>query len=462
MEQSLNDLFNLLERALIETNEIAWGPVMPITLLAVGTYLTFGLQFMPWRYIGVGFKQAFLGHKATTEKGQITPLRSLATALSATIGSGNIAGVTVAILIGGPGAIFWMWVTALLGMATKYAEAVLAVHYREIDTQNNYIGGPMYYIKNGLSEKWHILAFLFALFGTVAGFGIGNMTQSNSVTDSVQFILQPAVQIPDWSIGVFMAAIVGFVIIGGIKRIARFAAKLVPLMALIYLSIGIIYILMNLAEVPSAFTLIIDSAFNGIAATGGFAGATVWAAIRFGVARGIFSNEAGLGSAPIAHAAAKTDSPVRQGSIAMLGTFIDTIIICTITALVILLSGAWTMGNVLEGVAIANKAFETIFTGGSYVVTVSLILFSFTTILGWSYYSERCFCYLFNVKYVVIFRVFWVLAVVVGASIQLNFVWLLSDTMNALMALPNLVALLLLSPIVFKLTRRDLPLLRTS
>lgn len=456
-------MIEVFESVLIKINEVAWGPVMPVALLFIGAYLLFGLRFMPWRYIGTGFRQAFHGRKAISEKGEVTPLRSLTTALSATVGSGNISGVAVAILIGGPGAIFWMWVTALFGMATKYAEAVLAVHYREIDANGNYTGGPMHYIKNGLSERWRVLAVLFALFGTIAGFGIGNMVQSNSVTDSVQYVLESmptALHVPDWGIGIAMAAIIGFTIIGGVKRIAKLAARLVPLMMFIYISIGIAYIMMNITAVPEVLGLIIHSAFNGTAATGGFVGATVWAAIRFGVARGIFSNEAGLGSAPIAHAAAKTDSPVRQGVIAMLGTFIDTIIICTVSALVILLSNTWTMGNILDGVAIVNEAFESIFSGGSYVVTISLILFSFTTILGWSYYSERCFCYLFNVKYIILFRFLWVTAIVVGATVKLNFVWILSDTMNAFMALPNLIALLLLSPVVFNLTRKGLPLLR--
>ena len=300
-------------------------------LLGVGIYLTLGLKLMPWRKIGHGFKLLFSG-QAEKDQGDISPFQALMTALSATIGTGNIAGVATAIFLGGPGAVFWMWITALFGMATKYGEAVLAVKYREVDSRGKRQGGPMYYIKNGLGENWKWLGFLFALFGTVAAFGIGNMVQSNSVADALQsnFKINPTIT------GVVLAILVGLVILGGIKRIGEVAGKLVPIMAVAYILGSLLVIFTNFVNIGDAFKLIFTSALSGTAATGGFAGAAVWAAIRFGVARGMFSNEAGLGSAPIAHAAAQTNDPVRQGMIGMLGTFIDTIIICTMTALVII------------------------------------------------------------------------------------------------------------------------------
>ncbi len=428
-------------------NSIVWGPVMLVLILGTGIILTIGLKAMPWRRIGTSFRLLWQGRESR-EAGDITPFNALMTSLSATIGTGNIAGVGTAIAIGGPGAVFWMWCTALVGMATKYAEAVLAVKYREVDKDGNHVGGPMYYIKNGLGRQWHWLALAFAIFGAIAGFGIGNMVQANSVADAVSTNLG----VDKWITGVVMAVFVFAVLIGGIRRTALVAGKLVPFMAIAYLAGGLIVILANLTEVPGALWLIVQHAFTPTAATGGFAGATVMIAIQMGVARGVFSNEAGLGSAPIAHAAAQTKDPVRQGSIAMLGTFIDTLIICTITALVIVMTGAWSSGE--SGASLSSAAFGQGLPGvGEWVVTFGLIIFAFTTMLGWSVYGERCVQYLFGQKSVLPFRILWVLAIPLGATVQLTFVWLLADTLNALMALPNLIALLLLSPIVFRITR---------
>ncbi len=405
-----------------------------------------GLRLMPIFKLGLGFRLLWRGRDACGE-GDIPPFRALMTSLAATIGTGNIAGVATAIFLGGPGALFWMWCTALVGMATKYAEAVCAVHYRETDERGMHVGGPMYYIKNGLSKKWAWLGTLFAVFGAVAGFGIGNSVQANSVAD----VMNSSFNIPVWVTGVVLMTLVGAVLVGGIRRIAGVAGKLVPFMAVTYVVFGLLVLLLNVQAIPDAFGLIFSSAFTGTAATGGFAGAAVWAAIQFGVARGIFSNEAGLGSAPIAHAAAATKGPVQQGLVAMLGTFIDTLIICTITGLVIITSGAWMSGE--NGASLSSLAFSTTIPGGQYFVALALALFAFTTILGWSYYGERCAEYLFGVKAIIPFRILWVLVVPLGAIAQLNFIWLLADTLNALMALPNLIALILLAPVVFKLTR---------
>jgi AGCS family alanine or glycine:cation symporter len=425
-----------------------WGPVMLALLLGTGLYLTVGLRGMPIRRLGYGFRQLVRGrHAAVEDRGDITPFQALATALSATIGTGNIAGVATAIALGGPGAVFWMWLTALVGMATKYAEAVLAVRYREVDERGRYVGGPMYYIKNGMGARWKWLGAAFALFAMIAAFGIGNTVQANSVAD----VLQTNLAVPAWLTGLVLAVLVFVVIIGGIRRIAHLAEYLVPSMAILYVAVALVIILMNLGEVPAALAQIVSDAFTGTAATGGFAGAMVWAAIRFGVARGIFSNEAGLGSAPIAHAAARTDDPVRQGTIAMLGTFIDTIIVCTMTALVIVLSGVWTTGE--SGAALTSAAFADSLGGGDWVVTAGLVLFAFTTIVAWSYYGERAAEYLFGVKVILPYRYLWVAALFVGAIANLELIWLIADILNALMAIPNLIALIALSGTVFAISR---------
>lgn len=440
---------NIIEEWLSQASGLIWGPAMLALLLGVGVYLTIGLKALPWRKTPHAFVLLWRGRKSgPEEEGDITAFEALMTALSATIGTGNIAGVATAIFLGGPGAVFWMWMTALFGMATKYAEAVLAVQYREVDELGKYVGGPMYYIKNGLGAKWRWLAAAFALFGTLASFGIGNMVQAHSVADAVESMFH----IPDWISGAVMTLFTAFVILGGINRIADVAAKLVPFMAISYIAGASIIIIADIEKVPAALGLIIDSAFNGTAAAGGFAGAAVWAAIRYGVARGAFSNEAGLGSAPIAQAAAKTTNPVQQGMISMLGTFIDTLVVCTMTALVIVMTGAWSSGE--NGAALSTLAFNTGLPGwGGYIVVFGLVIFAYTTILGWSYYGERCAEFLFGVRVITPYRLLWIGAIPLGAMGKLTVIWALADVMNGLMAIPNLLALGLLSPVLFKLTR---------
>ncbi|WP_114418658.1 alanine/glycine:cation symporter family protein [Marinospirillum perlucidum] len=440
----------MIETLIKSINGVVWGPVMLVLILGVGLFLSIGLKLMPVLKLGEGFRLLWKGKQVDDKEnqGEIPPFQALMTALSATVGTGNIAGVATAIFLGGPGALFWMWITALVGMATKFAEAVLAVNYREKDAQGNHVGGPMYYIKNGLGPKWAWLGTLFAIFGGVAAFGIGNTVQSNSVAD----VLQANFDLPVAVTGLIIMVLVGLVLIGGIRRIGRVAAALVPLMAVSYLVAGLVVLALNAAAIPSALVMIVEYAFTPVAAQGGFAGAAVWAAIRFGVARGIFSNEAGLGSAPIAHAAAQTNNAVRQGLIAMLGTFIDTLIICSITGLVIITSGVWTSGE--SGAALTSAAFGAILPSvGNYLVAIALAVFAFTTILGWSFYGERCAEYLFGIKAIMPYRVLWILAIPLGAMVNLDFIWLVADTLNAMMALPNLVALALLSPVVFKLSR---------
>ncbi|RMD68987.1 MAG: alanine:cation symporter family protein, partial [Gammaproteobacteria bacterium] len=366
----------------------------------------------------------------------------------ATIGTGNIAGVATAIYLGGPGAVFWMWITALVGMATKFSEAVLAVRFREVDEYGNHVGGPMYYIKNGMGKRWAWLGAVFAFCAMGAALGSGNTIQANSVAHA----LAEGFGIPEIASGLVMMVLVFLVLVGGIRRIAEVAHALVPFMAFFYIFGGLAVLIAYLPALPSAFAAIFQGAFTGTAAVGGFAGATVAAAIRFGVARGIFSNEAGLGSAPIAHAAAQTNQPVRQGLIAMLGTFIDTLVVCTMTALVIIVTGAWTSGQ--TGAALSALAFRTgLPVLGEWVVTVGLAIFAFTTLLSWSYYGERCAEYLFGVGAIPYYRFLWIAAIPVGAVANLGMLWLIADVLNGLMAIPNLIALLALSPIVFRLTR---------
>ena len=438
-------------------NAFAWGPPMLGILGVTGVLLTLGLVFMPWRKVGYGFRLLF-DKDGTAGEGEVKPFNALMTALSATVGTGNIAGVATAIALGGPGAIFYMWLIALFGMATKYAEAVCAVTYREQDATGRYVGGPMYYLRNGVGEfapelgKW--LGLAFAIFGAVAAFGIGNAVQVNSMAAA----LDNSFGVPEWVTGVVVAALVGIVVIGGIRRIGDVAGKLVPAMIVLYLGAALLILAINVTAIPEAIGLIFTHAFTPAAATGGFAGAAVAAAIRFGIARGVFSNESGLGSAAIAHAAAQTNSPVRQGIIAMLGTFIDTLVVCTMTALVILTSGAWTMtgsdGGGLTGAVLTSTGFEASMAGGQYIVTIALAVFAFTTILGWSYYGERCWQYLFKERSLVIYRALWVAAALAFANVKVDLVWNLADTLNGLMAVPNLIGLLLLAPMVFKVTRQ--------
>ncbi|WP_019339244.1 alanine/glycine:cation symporter family protein [Stutzerimonas stutzeri] len=438
-----------LQNLVNSVNGLVWGPPMLVLILGTGFFLMVMLKFMPLSHIGTGFGLIWRGRvKGDEETGEISPFQALMTCLAATVGTGNIAGVATAIFLGGPGALFWMWCTALVGMATKYCEVVLAVHYREKDDRGEHVGGPMYAIKNGLHKRWLWLGGAFAIFGGLAGFGIGNMVQVNSMA----LALEATFAVPLWITGLVTMLFVGMVILGGIKRIGAVAAALVPFMCVAYVIAGIVVLVVHAAELPRAFELIFTHAFSPIAATGGFAGAAVMAAIRFGVARGIFSNEAGLGTAGIAQAAGTTQSSVRSGLIGMMGTFIDTIIICSITGLAIICSGVWTGGE--SGAALSAAAFESAMPGvGGALLTIALVVFAFTTILGWSYFGEKCWEFLVGTKAIWPFRVIWVLAVPFGAIAQLDFAWLLADTLNGLMAIPNLVALLLLSPVVVKLTK---------
>ncbi|MCQ4289416.1 sodium:alanine symporter family protein [Pseudomonas stutzeri] len=438
-----------LQNLVNSVNGLVWGPPMLVLILGTGFFLMVMLKFMPLVRIGTGFALIWRGRvKGDEDTGEISPFQALMTCLAATVGTGNIAGVATAIFLGGPGALFWMWCTALVGMATKYCEVVLAVHYREKDDRGEHVGGPMYAIKNGLGKKWLWLGGAFAIFGGLAGFGIGNMVQVNSMA----LALETTFSVPLWVTGLVTMVVVGLVILGGIKRIGAVAAALVPFMCVAYIIAGIVVLVVHASDIPAAFDLIFTHAFTPIAATGGFAGAAVMAAIRFGVARGIFSNEAGLGTAGIAQAAGTTKSSVRSGMIGMMGTFIDTIIICSITGLAIICSGVWTSGE--SGAALSAAAFESAMPGfGGALLTIALVVFAFTTILGWSYFGEKCWEFMMGTKAIWPFRVVWVLAVPFGAIAQLDFAWLLADTLNGLMAIPNLISLILLSPVVVKLTK---------
>ncbi len=423
-------------------NGVVWGWPMVLLIAFTGIVLMLGLRFMPLQRLPYGVRMLWQREEGQNE-GDITPFQALMTSLSATIGTGNIAGVAGAIAIGGPGAVFWMWVIAVFGIATKYAEAVLAVRYREVDGLGNHVGGPMYYIRNGLGPNWQWLAVLFAVFGMLAGFGIGNGVQCFEVSSALAML-----GIPRLVTGIVLGAVVFAVIIGGIQRIAQAASAIVPLMSVLYLLACLIVLLINIESVPEAFATIFGNAFSGEAAAGGAFGQVV----LMGFKRGIFSNEAGLGSAPIAHAAAKTNDPVRQGTVAMLGTFIDTLIICTMTALVIITTGVYANGE--AGAVLSITAFNTGLMGSGWVVTAGLVIFAFTTVLGWSFYGERCTEFLFGEKAILPFRLVWVAVVVIGSVAgDRGVVWGVADTLNGLMALPNLIALLLLSGTVFRLTR---------
>lgn len=439
----------LIQQIVTSLNGMVWGPAMLILILGTGFFLMAMLKGMPLLKLALGFKLMWGGReKGDQSTGDVSPFQALMTCLSATVGTGNIAGVATAIFLGGPGALFWMWCTALVGMATKYSEIVLAVHFREKDEKGEYIGGPMYAIKNGLGKRWAWLGFAFALFGGLAGFGIGNMVQANSMAE----VLESTFHIERWITGLVTTIIVAIVILGGIQRIAKVSASLVPFMCVGYVVMSLVVLVIYADRIPAALALIFEHAFTPVAATGGFAGAAVLMAIQYGVARGIFSNEAGLGTAGIAQAAGTTNSPVRSGLIGMIGTFIDTIIVCTMTGLTIICSGVWNSG--IKGASLSSAAFETALPGiGAYLLAIALLVFTFTTILGWGYYGEKCWIYLAGRKTVLPFRIVWVFAVFGGAVFQLDFVWLLADTLNALMAIPNLIALLLLSPVVLALTR---------
>lgn len=425
----------------------AWGPPMLILLVGTGFWLTFSLRGLQFTKLGHALYLALIKRKEdSAEPGDITHFQALMTALSATVGTGNIAGVATAIALGGPGALFWMWITGLVGMATKYAEAILAVKYREVDENGEMSGGPMYYISKGLNMSW--LGVVFAVFASVAAFGIGNMVQSNSVADAVEATFN----IPTWVTGVVLMVCTAAVILGGIKSIGKVTGVLVPIMIFFYVAGAGYIILTHITEVPAALIFIVEQAFNPTAAVGGFAGATVMLAIRMGVARGVFSNESGLGSAPIAAAAAQTKSPTSQALVSMTQTFIDTLVVCTMTGLVLILTGAWSNGQ--TGAELTTTAFQAGMPGGAYVVTIGIILFAYSTILGWCYYGEKSIEYLLGVKSVLPYRIVFICFVGVGAIAKLSLVWNISDTLNGLMALPNLLGLILLTPVIVSETKK--------
>lgn len=433
-----------LDQLISSASGFVWGVPMLVLLVGTGLYLTIRLKGMQFWALGHALKLIF--SKEENAKGDITNFQALMTALAATVGIGNIVGVATAITFGGPGAVFWMWVTGLVGMATKYSEAILAVKYRE-KGKNGYKGGPMYYLSKGLNMPK--LAFLFALFTILASFGIGNMTQSNAVANA----LASQFATPTWVTGIVLLTITSFVLMGGIKSIGKTTSFLIPFMIVIYLITSLTIIITNFDKVGDALGLIFYHAFNPIAAGGGFAGAAVAAAIRFGIARGVFSNESGLGSAPIAAAAAKTSDPAKQALVSMTQTFIDTLVVCTMTAVIILMAPIWTTGG--NPGELTLKSFE-FFLGdfGAIVVVIATVLFGYSTILGWSYYGERAFEYIFGDKSIKLYRIVFVSFIVVGAMMELKLVWNFSDLANGLMAIPNLIALLLLSKVVSQETNR--------
>ena len=424
-----------------------WGPPLLILLVGTGIYLTIRLGLLQIARLPKAFQLIFTKDKG---HGDVSSFAALCTALAATVGTGNIIGVATAIKVGGPGALFWMWMAAFFGMATKYAEGLLAIKYRSKDANGAVAGGPMHYILLGMGEKWRPLAIFFALAGVlVALLGIGTFTQVNSITESIQNTAQVEPAITALILSIF----VGIAVFGGLKSISKVSTAVVPFMAIVYILGTLTVILFNIEKIPATLALIFTSAFSPAAAVGGFAGASIRMAIQNGVARGVFSNESGLGSAPIAAAAAKTNEPVEQGLISMTGTFIDTLIICTLTGLTILVTGVWS-GD-LNGVALTQSAFSTVFSHfGSGLLTIFLVLFAFTTILGWNYYGERCFEFLFGVRFIWLYRVVFVLMVLLGGFIELDMVWIIADIVNALMALPNLIALLVLSPVVIAETKK--------
>ena len=436
-----------IESILSAIDSFIWGAPLLILLSGTGLYLTLRLGFIQIRYLPRAL--GYLFKKDKGGKGDVSSFAALCTALAATIGTGNIVGVATAVQAGGPGAIFWMWLVALLGMATKYAECLLAVKYRVRDKNGFMAGGPMYYIERGLGVKW--LAKLFALFGVmVAFFGIGTFPQVNAITHA----MQDTFNIPVLVTAIIVTLLVGLIILGGVKRIATASSVIVPFMAILYVTTSLVIILLNIEKVPDAISLIIYSAFDPQAALGGAVGFTVMRAIQSGVARGIFSNESGLGSAPIAAAAAQTREPVRQGLISMTGTFLDTIIVCTMTGIVLVLTGAWNNPE-LAGATVTNYAFaQGLGTSiGATIVTVGLLFFAFTTILGWCYYGERCFVYLVGIRGVKLYRLAYIVLVGLGSFLHLNLIWIIADIVNGLMAFPNLIALIGLRKIVIEETK---------
>ena len=456
-------------------NGIAWGPWMLILLVGTGVYLSAKVGFIQFTKFGHAMKNTVgkIFQKQDADGGEVTPFQAMTTALAGTVGTGNIAGVTGAIAIGGPGAVFWMWLSALFGMVTKYAEVVLAVHYRERNAKGDYVGGPMYYIKNGLGEKWKWLAMTFSVFGALAAFGIGNMTQVNTIANAINNAIDSfggntaaasvnlfgqIVPISSIVVGVIVAVIVALTLFGGIKRIGSVTERLIPFMAIIYIVCALCVVICNFGSLGKVFAMIFKGAFSAEAALGGAAGITIMTTIQKGVGRGVFSNEAGLGSAPIAHAATSEKDPVKQGLYGIFEVFMDTIVICTLTALTLLCgveSGVSITWGESAGAELISAAFATIFGShlASLIIAVGIGLFALSTILSWSLYGSRCFEFLAGSKALIIYQVIFVVTIVIGATLKLSLVWDIGDTLNGFMAIPNLVALLGLSGVVVKLTK---------
>ena len=455
-------------------NGVAWGPWMLALLVGAGVYLSIRVGFLQLRKFGYAMKNTIgkIFHKQTAGEGEVTPFQAMTTALAATVGTGNIAGVTGAIIIGGPGAVFWMWISAFFGMVTKYSEVVLAIRYRERNDKGDWVGGPMYYIKNGMGKNWKWLGIVFSVLACLAAFGIGNMTQINTIATSINtavnsfgvntsasfMLFGKELYIFNVVIGVVLAAIVGLVLLGGIKRIGAVTEKLVPFMAAVYILTCLIVIFFHIDNVGTVFAAIFRGAFRPDAALGGAFGITMMTAIQKGVGRGVFSNEAGLGSAPMAHAASSETNPVKQGMFGIFEVFVDTIIVCTLTALVLLcgiqngVAVEWGTGG---GVELIVASFATIFgsQAASLIVAVGIVLFALSTVLSWALYGSRCFEFLFGSKALPVYQIVFVAVCVLGASMELEVVWNIADTLNGFMAIPNLIALLALSGVVIKLTK---------
>ncbi|MCW8329833.1 sodium:alanine symporter family protein [Photobacterium sp. SDRW27] len=450
----MNPLHNLLQTI----DNFVWGPPLLILLVGTGLYLTVRLGFIQIRHLPLALSYVFSSKKNGKGSGDVSSFAALCTALSATIGTGNIVGVATAIKMGGPGALFWMWLAALFGMATKYAECLLAVKYRETDANGQMIGGPMYYLEKGVGSK--LLAKLFAIFALgVACFGIGTFPQANAIVDAAYLSFNA----PRELTVVILTVLVATVTLGGIKSISSVASKVVPLMAGLYITACITVLVSQSDALPAAIQLVISSAFTGHAAAGGFVGAGIMLAIQSGIARGVFSNESGLGSAPMAAAAAKTDSCVRQGLTSMTGTFFDTIIICTMTGLTLIVTGAWQ--SEYAGAAMTTYAFAGGLDSaywGPLMVSVGLMFFAFTTILGWNYYGERCITYLFGVKAILPYKVFFLVLIAGGAFLKLDMIWLIADIVNGLMAIPNLIGLILLREVIITETKQFFEQLKLS
>ena len=442
-------MLETIEQSNTWLNGYVWGTPMLILLMGTGVVLTVLTRAVQFRYLGFALKEV-LGKltQRTTGTGDVSPFQAVSTALASTVGTGNIAGVATALTLGGPGALFWLWLSGLLGMCTKFAEIVIALHYREPDATGTMRGGAMYTLRKGLGLPW--LGGIFALLTAVAAFGIGNMVQANSVADS----LQSSFGVDERITGIVLMALTAAVILGGIQRIGQVTQVLVPFMSLLYLGGGLLILLLHYADLPGAVALVFESAFSGAAATGGFAGATVRAGMQAGIARGLFSNEAGLGSAPMVHAAAKTDHPVRQGLYGIFEVFVDTVLVCTVTGLAILVTDTWQIEG-MTGAALSGEAFRSGLPGvfGNIIVTSSIMLFAFSTVIGWSYYGETGIVYLFGAKVALPYRILWLVFIYLGATGSLELIWSVADTLNGLMAIPNLVSVLFSIPLLLRLKK---------